>query len=197
LLGNGTEVVTRNNVNVVLTYIINGIRHVNANLPATTSFRLERSSYTRGGVLKYLFGKFYRSTSYTGGSGSGGTCYVGTYTINTSNRATAMAYVSNTGTTSYLQFNETTNSNRVTIPNGNNGANATTSANGTNATNSSSATLSGTYISGTSYSGSISGSGFSLNPSITTSYPIPTGVSFTNNGGPGGQDAHIIYWFLL
>lgn len=143
-------------------------------------------------------GKFYRTTpSYTGGSGLGGTCYVGTYTINTSNRATAVTYVSNAGTAGYLQFNDSLTC-KVTVPNGTDGGNATTTANGTNATGSSSAaTLSGSYIIGTSYSGSISGSGFNLNPSITTNYPIPTGVSFTNNGGPGEKEAHIIYWFLL
>ena len=128
----------------------------------------------------------------------GGTCYAGTYTINAANRATAFSYVSNSGTTSYLQFNESTNSNRVTVPNGTDGGNATTTANGTNATGSStSATLSGAYISGTSYSGTISGSGFSLTTAITPNFPIPSSVSFTNYGGSGGQAARIIYWFLL
>jgi hypothetical protein len=168
-------------------------------LPAGITF--DRTRFLGTNFSRRSFGKYYRTTSsYTGGSGLGGTCYVGTYTINTSNRATAVTYVSNTGTTSYLQFNEPTNSNKVTVPNGTNGGNATTSANGTNATGASaSVTLLGTpsYISGTSYSGTSTNSGFNLNPSITTSYPIPTGVSFTNNGGPAGQEAHIIYWFLL
>ena len=145
-------------------------------------------------------GKLYKKgVTYSGGAGSGGTCYVGAYTINTSNKATAVTYVSNTGTIGYLQFNEPTNSNRVTVPNGNNGGNATTSANGTAASASSAATLSGTpsYITGTSYSGTTVNSGFALNPSITTSHPIPTGVSFTNKGGPGAKEAQIIYWFLI
>jgi len=147
-------------------------------------------------------GKLYKKgVTYSGGAGSGGTCFAGVYTINEGNRALNMTYVSNSTTVSasYLQFSDT-NLNKVTVPNGNNGAAATTAGRGANGNDSTSATMSNTpivsYINGNSYIGKPNSSGFSLNPTITTGFPLPPSVSFANYGGPG-RVAQIIYWFLL
>jgi hypothetical protein len=147
------------------------------------------------GVINYK-----SSVTYTGGTGSGGSCHAGVFTIPTTGRPTAFTYTSNNGSSSYMQFNDS-NTSKVTVPNGNTGGNASTSANGTNAGNSSAVTFvnAGAFSNtGTSYLGTTAGSGYANNTSaITTSFPIPSSASFANLGGPGGQGAYMIYWFLL
>ena len=170
---------------------------------ANQSFTTYYSNYPSMSINVYKGKLYQKGTTYTGGNGSGGTCYLGTYSINDTPRSSGMTYTSN-GSTSYLQFNDISNSS-VTVPNGTTGGNATSSQNGTNGGQSSDATIvnsgkfSGKSYPGISYSTSTDNSGYSTIPlTEKNSYPLPTSAStsFTVQG-KSAQPAFFIYWFLI
>ena len=159
------------------------------------------SNYNSMSIYIYKGKLYQKGTTYTGGNGSGGTCYAGTYTINNTNRPSGMTYINNNGLTSYLQFNDITNNNsRVTVPNGTTGGNATSTQNGLFGGSSLTSTfVNSSYFSGNSYITSTTNSGYStLTTTIKNSYPLPTSAStsFTVQGN-SAQPAFFIYWFLI
>ena len=158
------------------------------------------SNYASMSINVYKGRLYQKGTTYTGGNGSGGTCYAGTYTINNTNRPSGMTYINNNGLTSYLQFNDITNNSTVTVPNGTTGGNATSSQNGLFGGSSLTSTfVNSSYFSGNSYITSTTNSGYStLTPTQKNSYPLPTSAStsFTVQGN-SAQPAFFIYWFLI
>jgi hypothetical protein len=170
-----------------------------------------------------VVGKTYRKgdlyskyTTYVAGSGQGGTCYFGNYSITNAvaanfGRATAMTYSSDISSRCVLQFNDS-NSSNIIVPNGAQGGNATENGIGTNASNTSpDVIVSGSCISGKTYFGNLTKSGFSQNSVLNAdgTYSINTlsnvsfnlqstiGGNLTNSGAPlNNTNAYFIYYFL-
>jgi len=168
--------------------------------------------------LKYgiRYSVYSKYTTYVGGSGQGGTCYFGNYSITNAvaanfGRATAMTYSSDISSRCVLQFNDS-NSSNIIVPNGAQGGNATENGIGTNASNTSpDVIVSGSCISGKPYFGNLTKSGFSQNSVLNTNgtYSIKTlsnvsfnlqstiGGNLTNSGAPlNNTNAYFIYYFL-
>jgi hypothetical protein len=167
-------------------------------IPALTNNQYFERTFASITSFGNEYGKGIIKQNITGGAGSGGTCYAGTYNIINTNRTSAMTYTNNNGLTSYLQFNDSFNS-KVTVPNGPNGGNATGTQNGVNGVQSSAATFvnSSYFSSTTSSTSSTTNSGYStLNTTTKNLYPLPTSASFTGRGG-STQPAYFIYWFLI
>ena len=181
-------------------YTMSGFNHYYTPYPTVNQSFVTTKNLSSGAWGFRKQGKIYNkaSTSYTGGAGSGGTCYAGTYTINNTNRPSGMTYTSNNGSTSYLQFNDITNNSTVTVPNGTTGGNATSTQNGAPGGTSPIVTFinSSYFPSGNSYTSSTTTSGYSQNPTINNTHPLPTSASFTGRGG-STQTAFFIYWFLI
>lgn len=201
----------------------------------TTSTNTENADFTasvmtqgRGATTVTVSGKVtittvtytYANGPYTatGGTGAGGNCYCGVYSIPTTNRPSTMTYKHNESGVSKVTFNDTTNSSTysaVTVYNGANGGNATVSpivGNGAAGTNNNvvgiinESKFSGTSIVTSdrgSYKGTSSGSPFLSNETaIKAAMGISSNFSFVStttsrNYGSEGHDGVFIYFFLL
>jgi hypothetical protein len=177
-------------------------------------------------TTKYTY--TYANGPYTvyGGTGAGGNCYCGVYSIPTTNRPNTMTYNPYESGVSKVTFNDTTNSSAysaVTVFNGAAGGNATSGiiyGNGAAGVNSNVVGLNNdSKFSGStavvttsrgSYKGTSSGSPFSLNKTaINTAMGFPPDFNFTssstgkNYGNPGpssetyGNAGIFVYFFLL